>query len=138
MRLERVMLRIVMAGVVFLGWGWLDTGEAQSNAVQSVRGGGVTVRVELLKGGGDAATFQVALNTHSVNLDVYSFEEIIRLRDAQGREVVPMVVEDVTGGGHHRRATVRFTWPRPKPTILELVVKGVAGLPERVFRWTVE
>lgn len=139
MSLTRRVLQILFIGVaVILATTRPVVAGAPPGAKQSIKGGGTTVDVTFLKEGGDAAIFQVALNTHSVNLDVYSFEEIVRLRDAQGSEVVPMVVEDVTGGGHHRRATVRFAWPRPRPTILELVVKGVAGVPERVFQWTVQ
>jgi hypothetical protein len=128
-----------MIGVLLLiGSGWLYTGEAQSDAVQSVRGGGITVKVELLKESGDAAAFRVSLDTHSANLDVYEFGQIVRLRDARGDEVAPTAVEGVEGGGHHRSATVRFAWPEPRPKTLEVVVKGVADVPERVFRWTVQ
>jgi hypothetical protein len=103
---------------------------------QSVRGGGTTVDVTLLKEGGGALAFRVVLNTHSVNLDVYQFEEIVRLRDGRGGELAPTAVEAAEGSGHHREATVRFAWPEPKPKTIELVVKGVAGVSERVFRWT--
>ncbi len=113
-------------------------GEAQSGAKQSVQGGGVTVTVTLLKEAGDTPTFLVSLDTHTVSLDVYEFKQIVRLRDNRGGELAPTVVEGVTGSGHHRRATLRFAWPEPKPKTLEVVVKGVAGVPERVFRWTVE
>lgn len=113
-------------------------GEAQTDQVQSSRGGGVTVTVELLEESGDAPAFRVLLDTHSVNLDVYEFGQIVRLRDGRGDELAPLAVEGGEGGGHHRKATVRFAWPKPKPQALELVVKGVAGVPERVFRWTVQ
>lgn len=113
-------------------------GEAQTDQVQSSRGGGVTVTVELPKESGDAPAFRVILDTHSVNLDAYSFEEIVRLRDGRGGELAPVAVEGVEGGGHHRKATLRFAWPDPKPQTLELVVKGVAGVPERLFRWMVQ
>ncbi|MBI4391160.1 MAG: hypothetical protein HY575_04695 [candidate division NC10 bacterium] len=96
------------------------------------------MEVTWLKEIADAPSFRVVLDTHSVNLDGYRFEEIVRLRDARGGEQAPAAVEGAEGSGHHRQATVRFTWPEPKPGELELVVKGVAGVPERVFRWSMK
>lgn len=134
----RMVLGIVVAVSVLVGSGGLDTVEAQPGAKQSVSGGGVTVDVILLKEQSDAPTFQVSLDTHSVNLDAYRFEEIVRLRDGRGGELKPTAVEGAEGSGHHRKATIRFEWPEPKPKSLEVVVKGVAGVPERVFQWAIQ
>jgi hypothetical protein len=131
-------LGILILGVVLAGSASLDRVEAQTGAKQSVLGGGVKVAVTPLNEPGDAATFLVSLDTHSVDLDVYEFNAIVRLRDGRGGEVAPTAVKDAEGGGHHRSATVRFAWPEPKPKSLEVVVKGVADVPERVFRWTIE
>jgi hypothetical protein len=127
-----------MAVIGLVGSGRLDVVAAQPEAKQSVRGGGVTVSVVLLKEAGESAMFRVSLDTHSVNLDAYRFEEVVRLRDGQGGELVPAVVEGLEGGGHHRSASIRFAWPVPKPKIVELVVKDVAGVSERMFSWTVK
>jgi len=112
--------------------------QAPPGEKQSIPGGGVTVDVTFLKEHGEGPTFKVVLDTHSVNLDGYRFEEIVRVRDGKGGELAPTAVEGAEGSGHHREATVRFAWPDPKPRTLELVVKGVAGVPEREFRWSVE
>lgn len=131
----RMAMTILMVGVWLLATSVrLDAAETPG-AKQSVAGGGVTVAVTLLADRGDGPAFQVVLDTHSVNLDGYRFEEIVRLKDGQGGEVAPAAVEGAKGSGHHREATVRFAWPDPKPKSLELVVQGVAGVPERVFRW---
>lgn len=98
----------------------------------------MTVTVTRVNEPGQSPTFLVMLDTHSVNLDAYTFAEIVRLRDGQGGELAPTAVEGDEGGGHHRRATIHFALPEPKPKTLELVVKGVADVPERVFRWTLE
>lgn len=135
---RRMGLGILMTMVMLAGSARLDTLEAQTGAKQSVLGGGVKVAVTPLNEPGDAATFLVSLDTHSVDLDVYEFNAIVRLRDGRGGEVAPTAVKDAEGGGHHRSATVRFAWPEPKPKSLEVVVKGVADVPERVFRWTIE
>jgi hypothetical protein len=93
------------------------------------------VDVTFLKERAEGATFQVVLDTHSGSVDGYRFEEIVRLRDGRGGEMSPAAVEGAKGSGHHREAMVRFAWPEPRPKTLELVVKGVAGVSERVFRW---
>jgi hypothetical protein len=98
----------------------------------------VTVAVTFFKEGSNGPAFRVVLDTHSVNLDGYRFEEVVRLRDGKGGELVPTAVENPQGGGHHRSATVRFPWPEPRPKSLELIVKGVAGVPERLFQWALE
>ncbi len=139
MSLKKMALRIVMIfGMIIVGSGLPGAAELQPGAKQSVRGGGVTVAVTPLSGTDDVPTFSVTLDTHSVNLEVYDFEQIVRLLDERGGELAPTAVEGTEGGGHHRKATVRFVWPRPRPKSLEVVVKDVAGVPERVFRWTIE
>lgn len=135
----RLVSGILMIGaLVFMGLGRPVAAQVQSGAKQTVPGGGVTVDVTFLKDRVDALAFEVVLDAHSVNLDGYRFEEIVRLRDGRGGELTPTSVEGAKGSGHHREATVLFTWPDPKPASLELVVKGVAGVPERVFRWPVQ
>lgn len=136
MSMARILLGILMVGTpVLVGEARPVAAEAPAGTKQSVPGGGVTVAVTMLAERGDAPTFQVVLDTHSVNLDGYRFEEIVRLRDGRGGELAPAAVEGAEGSGHHREATVRFAWPGPKPKTLELVVKGVAGVQERMFRW---
>jgi len=139
MSVTRLLAGILVAGLLLsIGPRTAGAGEAPTTAKQSVSGGGVTVDVTFLKDRADAAAFQVVLDTHSGNLDGYRFEEIARLRDGRGGEVAPAAVEGAKGSGHHREATVRFVWPEPKPKALELLVKGVAGVPERVFRWSLQ
>jgi hypothetical protein len=71
------------------------------------------------------------------DLDVYRFEEIARLRDATGKELQPLAVERVMGGGHHRSAMLRFPTLGREVSAVEVVVRDVAGIPERVFRWEI-
>ena len=139
MSVTRLLAGILVTGLLLsIGPRTAGAGEAPTTAKQSVSGGGVTVDVTFLKDRADAAAFQVVLDTHSGNLDGYRFEEIVRLRDGRGGEVAPAAVEGAKGSGHHREATVRFTWPDPRPAGLELLVKGVAGVPERMFRWSLQ
>ncbi len=97
--------------------------------------GGVTVKVTYLNSQGTAdARFDIALDTHSVNLDAYDLKDLSLLRDEVGREYQATRVEN-KGSGHHRQITLVF----PKPSLdvkkLELVIRDMAGVKERVFRW---
>jgi len=138
MCVTRTVFRIMTMGVVILMARGPVGAQTPAGEKQSVRGGGVTVDVTFQKEGPDGPAFKVVLDTHSVNLDGYRFEEIARMRDGKGGELAPTAVEGAEGSGHHREATVRFARPDPKPKTLELVVKGVAGVPERLFQWTLE
>ncbi len=82
MSLTRMLSGILVAGTLaFVGMEGRLVAQAPSPAKQSVAGGGVTVDVTLLRDRSDAPAFQVVLDTHSVNLDGYRFEEIARLRE---------------------------------------------------------
>ena len=70
-----------------------------SDATQAVAGGGVTVKVTYLNPkGSDGARFQVALDTHSVNLDSYDLKTISVLRDDAGNTYSPTAVENKGSG----------------------------------------
>jgi hypothetical protein len=91
---------------------------------------GVTVKISL-EGKGDTITVKVALNTHTVALDRYKFDEIVALR-AGGEEYKPRV-KSQKGSGHHRSAVIEFKDPGMKN--FEVVIKDVAGVKERVFKF---
>jgi hypothetical protein len=111
---------------------------AASTATQSVAGGGVTVKVTYLNPkSNDGPRFQVMLDTHSVNLDVYDLKAIAVLRDESGTIYSPTSLEN-KGSGHHREAMVFFPKLATETKRLELVIKDVAGVKERTFRWEVD
>jgi hypothetical protein len=73
----------ILAGLLFSTLLLVDA--MASEATQTVTGGGVTVKVTYLNpNGGEGARFQVALDTHSVNLDSYDLKTISVLRDDAG------------------------------------------------------
>ncbi len=86
--------------------------------------------------------FSVAMNTHAVDLDSYDLKQLATLRIDGGREVQPTSWE-APKGGHHRSGTLTFpaTDTDGRPLIasgtrtIELVIRDVAGVPERVFAW---
>ncbi len=109
-----------------------------SEAKQTVAGGGVTVKVTYAKPkGSDEFRFQVALDTHSVNLESYDLRTISVLHDDAGNTYSPTAVEN-KGSGHHRETTVSFATIASGTKRVELVIKDVAGVKERIFRWDLE
>lgn len=102
---------------------------------QSSAGGSVTVDVKpttLMVG--EPVVFDVAMNTHSVDLSD-DMTKISTLRDDAGREYKPTAWDGPGGGGHHREGSIKFAALTSKPKYIELVIKGLAQVPERVFKW---
>ena len=125
---------VLLIGVIFSG----DSFAAAANAPQANSGGGVTVKVNYLNPGAvDEPRFQVILDTHSVNLDAYDLKSMTILRDDAGKYYAATRVEN-KGSGHHREATVSFAKLDPDSKRVDLVLKDVAGVKERVFRWNIE
>jgi hypothetical protein len=98
----------------------------------------VTVKVTYLNPkGSDGVRFQVALDTHSVNLDSYNLKTISVLRDDAGNIYSPTAVEN-KGSGHHRETTVSFAKVAAGAKRVELVIMDVAGMKDRIFRWDLD
>jgi hypothetical protein len=106
--------------------------------VQSNTGGSVTIDVEWVKAEDDSLIFNVAMNTHSVNLDQYDPGELAVLRDDTGNEYHPISWNSAPGG-HHRRGTLTFPIPdslnQGEAKYVEIVIRDVAGIEERIFTW---
>lgn len=130
----------ILAGLLFsvllLVDGTIDA--IASDATQAVAGGGVTVKVTYLNPkGSDGARFQIALDTHSVNLDSYDLNTISVLRDDAGNTYSPTAVEN-KGSGHHRETIVSFAKVASGTKRVELVIKDIAGMKERIFSWDLD
>jgi len=104
------------------------------DATKTVTGGGVTVKVTYLAQTEHESRFSVALDTHSVNLDAYDLKSLAVIRDDTGLVMQPTAVEN-KGSGHHREIVLTFPRPSNDRKWLEVVIKDIAGVKERVFRW---
>jgi len=121
-----------------------DKGQMKQNGRQVQEGaaitveaqaGGVTSKVTYTNPGTAIPVFNVVLDTHSVELDQYRFEDIVVLRDQSGGEHRPELTSS-KGSGHHREATVQFKDADLSGSdYVELVIKDVAGVPERVLKF---
>ena len=114
-------------------------GAAPSSAqelTQTDRQGPVTVAVTLSGPPvvGTPVNARVVLDTHSIALDGIAFETAVVLRGPDGVEVAPTAVEQAKGSGHHREALLSFP-PVRQPGTVQILVKAVGGVPERVFPW---
>jgi hypothetical protein len=96
----------------------------------------VTVEVTPLNLGSGAPSldFEVAFNTHSEDLSFDPAQSSV-LRDAAGREYLATAWEGSGPGGHHRSGVLRFEAPEDAGASVEVVIRDVAGVPERVFHW---
>lgn len=90
-----------------------------------------------------ALTFEVRMNTHSVDLDQYDLARLCRLETSDGQKIEPLAWLNPGGGGHHRYGQLKFSSTRPdgSPVLgsgaryIEVVIQGVGGVAERRFRW---
>ncbi|MCC6173854.1 MAG: hypothetical protein IT305_01010 [Chloroflexi bacterium] len=111
---------------------------ASEGATQRQEGGQVTVAATW-NGPGAGPVFTVAMDTHSVDLDSIDLARLTVLRTPAGE--VAATEWSAPKGGHHRSGELRFPSATPdgRPTLatgpVELVVRDVAGVPERSFRW---
>ena len=127
----------LLSGVILIGlFGAAQSfGAAAPGLTRTNSGGGVTVKVTHLNPE-DAVgpRFQVVLDTHSVDLDAFDLENRSVLQDEAGKSYHPAQVQN-KGGGHHREVTLAFPKSASGSKQLELVIKDVAGVKERSFRW---
>ena len=144
-----VLVLLLVVGAVLSGCGRAaaatgspTTGNSTSAATQTNEGGEVIFRVTW-QGPEGGPVFKVAMDTHSVDLDGYDLGQLAVLRADDGRELQPSAWE-APKGGHHRTGTLTFptTGDDGKAVVgpdtpgFELIIRDVAGVPERVLRWT--
>lgn len=118
------------------------TTPAAAGAAQISEGGGVTVQVTW-DGPSTGPVFRVVMNTHAVDLDQYDLRALAVLRTEQGTDMRPSAW-DAPKGGHHREGTLTFPAQGPDGKAvfgpdargITLIIRDVAGVPERTFRWT--
>ena len=132
MRTISVWVLALAFGVAF--WNSESLGAAASGSTQTASSGGVTAKVTYQAQTDHESKFSVVLDTHSVNLDTYDLKVLSVLRDDTGLTMAPTRAEN-KASGHHREILLTFPRPSLERKWLELVIKDVAGVKERVFRW---
>jgi hypothetical protein len=74
------------------------------------------------------------LKTGSVNL-TDDMAKLSILRDDAGKAYKPTAWEGAGPGGHHREGKLKFAAMTTQPKYVELVIKDLAKVFERTFRW---
>ena len=100
---------------------------------KEVDGGEVSVAVTPLAVGESETVwkFQVATNTHTVDMSGFDPEKQIVLQGVDGKDILPSAVVQ-EGSGHHQQLMVSF--PKvAKPW--KFIVRNVAEVPAREFVW---
>ncbi|MEO8287075.1 MAG: hypothetical protein ABI670_11645 [Chloroflexota bacterium] len=103
--------------------------------------GEVTLRVTW-RGPEAGPVFDVAMDTHSVNLDPYDLSQMVVLHTNDGRESA-VLKWDAAEGGHHRNGNLVFSDLAldGKPFVtadtrsIELVIYDLSGVSTRSFTW---
>lgn len=111
---------------------------ATAAETQTSNAGGVVVRVTPGRLAPGAATwdFQVVFETHTAQRagDPAQFTVLL---DPQGRTHAALRWDGDPPGGHHRKGVLRFMPIRPVPGSVTLKIRGVGGVPERAFTWSI-
>ncbi|MBI2184036.1 MAG: hypothetical protein HYU39_03650 [Thaumarchaeota archaeon] len=79
-------------------------------------------------------TFKIGLNTHSGDLN-FDLTKLAYLQDSNGIVYTPVQWKGSSPGGHHREGELVFPPMSGKPVSMKLVLKGLYGVPSRVFEW---
>lgn len=79
-------------------------------------------------------SFKIHLNTHSGSLD-YDLTQVSLLRDDLGNTYYPLSWDGSPSGGHHRSGLLTFPSLKGSAQQIRLTLKGIYGVPERVFEW---
>lgn len=110
-------------------------GASSSSSSVSNSSGGVTVKATYsTPQPPNELHFALIVETQTVNLDRYQLKNIALLRDASGKTHQPLKVE-ANGNEHHRSAEIYFPRPAGGAQEVELVIKELAGVKERVLRF---
>lgn len=78
--------------------------------------------------------FNIALTTHAGNLMDFDFVGSTSLK-INGQEAGKGTWQLVSADAHHPEGILRFASPVEPIKDLTLIIKGLGGVPERVFKW---
>jgi hypothetical protein len=106
--------------------------------LESNHGNGVNINVIPLQlVTGKPIIFEIRMSTHSVELN-YDLTAISILRDNKELEYQAIKWTGSPPKGHHRKGKLEFQPLKGKPDSVSLIIKGVANVPDRIFKWELE
>jgi len=86
---------------------------------------------------GKSAKFEIRMNTHSGDLS-QDMVSVSTLKDDSGREYRPVEWQGSPPGGHHRTGVLEFPVLNGNTKYVTLVIRDVASISERIFKWDLE
>ncbi len=107
--------------------------ERISNRENRVRVDVVPVQLEF----GKTAKFEIRMNAHSGDLS-QDLVSVSTLKDDNGREYRPVEWQGSPTGGHHRTGVLEFPALNGNTKSVTLVIRDVANVPERIFKWNLK
>ncbi len=131
MRISGIIITLSILTTVAIG-GFLSNGEkSQADLSQSRVNSeaGVQITATYLPDISDSTAVEIKVTAHMNYNDDFSNNSY--LRDSGGKTYLPLSYEG--SGGHHASGVLRF--PKIESKSFELVIKDVAGVNERVFKW---
>jgi hypothetical protein len=134
-------MAVIVLSLVVLGWGEIARGFTKGELRRINKEGPVEIALIYLnpieKKAGPEPSFEVRMNTHSVDLDAYEMETLCFIRIDGGVEQKALGWFKPGGGGHHLSGVLKFADPIPSDSkSLQVIIRGVGGVPERIFEWT--
>ncbi len=107
--------------------------ERISNRENRVRVDVVPVQLE----SGKSAKFEIRMNAHSGDLS-QDLVSVSTLKDDNGREYRPVDWQGAPPGGHHRTGVLEFPALNGNTKSVTLVIRDVANVPERIYKWNLK
>ena len=136
-QMKRVgLLRILAAVIAIVGIAIASDANAYeriSNRENRVRVDVVPVQLEF----GKSAKFEIRMNTHSGDLS-QDLVSVSTLKDDNGREYRPVDWQGAPPGGHHRTGVLEFPALNGNTKSVTLVIRDVANVPERIYKWNLK
>ncbi len=129
-RIFRIVLAVsILAAVVVSGCISEDKPPADLLEPRENSEEGIQISATYLPDITDATAFEIKVTAHKDYND--DFAKNSYLRDSSGKTYEPLSYEGE--GGHHASGILRF--PKIESNRFELVIRDVAGVKERVFKW---
>lgn len=112
-----------------------STENSSSLSEQTDEQGQVTVKVKPLniQQNSNVWEFEVTLDTHSVELDTDLAKDAVLI--VNGTEYPARSWTGDPPGGHHRKGVLAFQ-SLSEANVVQLKIRGIGGVAERVFEWT--
>jgi hypothetical protein len=139
MKMSKLLASALVLGAIAFGTysiSFVEKVESAALATRSSYAAGIQVEVtpKTTDPNSKVWEFAIALNTHVTPLTVDLAKTSV-LTDDAGHSYAPLAWKGDAPGGHHRKGVLQFPAPAGTPKVIELRIKGVAGPPERVFKW---